>query len=115
MSYASLLINLCDILAFTETGAFDTYGQPVKTWAFKVVGGVTYEDLLCRHVTGKGREIKVGQETHIIYDQLFLEDIDITVQDRVIIDSKTYQIIDVLFRQDGIGSHHKEAYLEIVE
>jgi len=109
MAYSDLLINLCDIQSFTETGAVDAYGQPVKTWA------TIYTDEPCRHVTGKGREIKVGQEVHIIYDQLFLNDIVVNVQDRVIIGTETYQIVDVLFRQDGIGSHHKEAYLEIVE
>lgn len=108
MSYTDLLINTCDIQRFTD-GAVDAYGQPTKTWA------TIFNDEPCRHVTGKGREIKVGQEVHLIYDQLFLEDIAVTVQDRVIIDSKTYQIIDLLFRQDAVGSHHKEAYLEIVE
>jgi len=56
----------------------------------------------------------VGQETHIVYDELFVGDIDVTVQDRVIIDSETYQIVDILFAQDGIGSHHKQLFLEIV-
>ena len=119
MAYDSLLINTCNIISFTEDGTFDIYRQPNKSWDIKVVDGVTYEGLPCRHISGKGREIKIGQEVHLIYDQLFVEDIDITVQDRVIIDPlgapKTYQIIDVLFRQDGVGSHHKEAYLEIVQ
>ena len=109
MAYSDLLINICDIQRFTETGAYDTYGQPVKVWAD------IYTDEPCRHVTGKGREIKVGQEVITIYDQLFLEDIDVTVQDRVIIGTETYQIVDVLFRQDGVGGHHKEVYLEIVK
>ena len=109
MAYTDLLINTANIQRFTETGVYDAYGQPVKTWAN------IHTDEPCRHVTGKGREVKVGQETHIIYDQLFLEDIDVTVQDRVIIGTETYQIVDVLFRQDGVGSHHKQAYLEIVE
>ena len=108
MGYADLLINLCNIQRFTEAGTYDAYGQPVKTWAN------IHTNEPCRHVTGKGREIKIGQEVHIIYDQLFLEDIDVTVQDRVIIDTKTYQIVDILFRQDGVGDHHKQVYLEIV-
>ena len=113
MSFASLLINTCDILEFTETGVYDAYGQPVKTWAVKG----TYADIDCRYVTGKGKEIKVGQEVHIVYDQVFLEDIDVTVQDRVRIPATigdTYQIIDVVFRQDGVEGHHKQAYLERV-
>jgi hypothetical protein len=108
MAYADLLINECDIQRFTEAGTYDAYGQPVKTWAD------IYTDEPCRHITGKGREIRVGQEVHTVYDQLFVGNIDITVQDRVIVDSETYQVVDVLFRQDGVGSHHKEAYLEIV-
>ena len=108
MSYADLLINECDIQRFTEDGTYDAYGQPNKTWAD------IYTDEPCRHVTGKGREIRIGQEVHIVYDQLFVGDLVITVQDRVIIDGDTYQIIDVLFRQDGVSSHHKQAYLERV-
>jgi len=114
MAYSDLLINTCDILEFTETGAYDAYGQPVKTWAIKV----PYADIDCRHVTGKGREVKVGQEVHLVYDQVFVSDIDITVQDRVRIPATTgdiYQIVDVSFRQDGVGSHHKQAYLERVQ
>jgi len=33
----------------------------------------------------------------------------------VIIDTVTYQIIDVVFRKDGLDSHHKELYLEVVK
>lgn len=108
MTYSSLLINTCDIQRFTE-GAADDYGRPSKTWTN------LHEDEPCRHVTGKGREVKVGQEVIIIYDELFVGDIDITAQDRVIIDSETYQVLDVIFRQDQIGAHHKHCYLEIVK
>ena len=108
MSFDSLLINACDIQRFSE-GAADDYGTPIKTW------DTIHTDEPCRHVSGKGREVKVGQEVVIIYDQLFVGDIDITVQDRVIIDSVTYQVVDVVFTQDGIGSHHKECYLEVVK
>ena len=108
MTFATLLINTCDILRFTE-GAADNYGIAVKTWA------VLHDHEACRYVSGKGREVKIGQEVHIIYDELYIADIDVTVQDRVIIDSETYEVVDVLFRQDGIGGHHKHLYLEIVK
>jgi len=114
MTYDSLLINECDIQEFTITDT-DDYGQHIKDWQIKVVDGVSYEDIPCRHVSGKGREVKVGQEVHIIYDELFVGDIDVIVQDRVIIDSETYQVVDVLFAQDGIGAHHKRLFLEIVK
>jgi hypothetical protein len=38
----------------------------------------------------------------------------VTVDDQVIIDLETYNIIDVLFRQDLVNGHHKECYLEVV-
>ena len=108
MTFANLLIDTCDIQRFTE-GAIDDYGQPSKTWE------TLHEDEPCRHVSGKGREVKIGQEVVIIYDELFVGDIDITEQDRVVIDTVTYQIVAVVFRKDGIGSHHKQCYLEVVK
>ena len=63
MTYDSLLIDTCTIQRFTE-GAADDYGQPAKTWSN------LHEDEPCRHVTGKGREIKIGQEVVIIYDEI---------------------------------------------
>ena len=108
MTFDSLLINECDIQEFTETGT-DDYGRPTGNWT------PTYENEPCRHVSGKGREIKVGQEVVIIYDELFLGDVEITEQDRVVIDTVTYQVLSVLFRQDGFGAHHKHCFLEIVK
>ena len=107
MTFANLLIDTCEIQRFTE-GAADDYGHPAKTWA------AIHEDEPCRHVSGKGREVKVGQEVVIIYDTLFVGDIDVTPQDRVVIDCETYQVLDVVFRKDSVGSHHKELYLEVV-
>lgn len=114
MTYNSLLVNLCNILAW-ESIRDDDYGQPEKTWPIKVVDGISYENIPCRHVSGKGREIKVGQEVHIIYDELYIGNIDVIVQDRVFMDSETYEVVDVLFSQDGIGNHHKKLFLEIVK
>jgi len=115
MTFDSLLINECDIQEFTVAPAPDDYGQPIKTWQIKVVDGVSYDDIPCRHVSGKGREVKVGQAVIIIYDELYVGNIDVTVQDRVIIDSETYEVVDVLFSQDGIGDHHKQLYLVLVK
>ena len=108
MSFDSLLINTCDILRFTE-GAQDDYGTPVKTW------DTLHSDVPCRHISGKGREIKIGAEVVIVYDELILSDIDVTEQDRVVIGSNTYGILSVVFRQDGIGTHHRHLYMEIVK
>jgi len=108
MTFDGLLIHTCDIERFAE-GAGDHYGRPAKTWA------TLYDDEPCRHVSGQGREIKVGQEVVIVYDQLFVGDIDITEQDRVVIDTVTYQVLSVVFREDGFGAHHKQCYLEVVK
>jgi len=108
MTFENLLINTCTIERFGE-GVADAYGIKAKTWT------ATYTDEPCRHVSGKGREVRVGQETHIIYDELFVGDIDVTVQDRVIIDTETYQVVDMLIPQDGVGVHHKQLFLEIVK
>lgn len=108
MAFETLLINTCDIERFTE-GAADSYGTPVKAWA------VEHANEPCRHISGKGREVRIGQEVVIVYDQLFVGDIDITEQDRVIIDTVTYQVLAVVFRQDGFGAHHKQCYLEMVK
>jgi len=108
MTFASLLIDTCDIERFAA-GAQDAYGTPAKAWA------VLHNDIDCRHVSGKGREIKIGAEVVIVYDELFVNDIDVTEQDRVIIGGVTYNILSVVFRQDGVGGHHKQLYLEVVK
>ena len=108
MTFANLLIHTCDIERFTE-GVADAYGIPDKTWA------VLYDDEPCRLVSGKPIEIRIGQEVVIVSDQLFVGDIDITEQDRVIIDTVTYQVLSVVFREDSFGAHHKECFLEVAK
>lgn len=108
MTFENLLIHTCDIERFTE-GAADDYGTPSKVW------DVLHDDQPCRHVSGKPIEIRVGQEVVIVSDQLFVGDIDVTEQDRVVIDTVTYQILAVVFRNDGFGAHHKECFLEVVK
>lgn len=108
MSYDSLLINLCDILRFTE-GAQDAYGNPIKTWA------IVYDDEPCRWSTPSNKEVKVGAEVVIADLQLFLGDgVVITEQDRVILNAKTYEILSASNRQNGIGNHHVECLLRTV-
>lgn len=108
MSYTSLLINTCTIRRYTE-GAQDAYGNPSRTWADHLT------DEACRWSEPKNNEIKVGAEV-LIYDlDLFLGDVDVTVQDRVVLDSVTYEILGVKDRQDGAGNHHKELAIRTVE
>jgi hypothetical protein len=107
LSYSDLLINTCTVRRFTE-GAADAYGNPVKTWADHLT------DIACRYSEPKNNEIKVGAEV-LIYDlDLFLEDVDVTVQDRVVLDSETYEILGVKDRQNGSGVHHKELAIRTV-
>jgi len=108
MTFANLLIHTCDIERFSE-GAADAYGTPAKTWT------ATYENEPCRLCSGKPIEIRIGQEVVVVSDQLFVGDIDITEQDRVIIDTVTYQVLAVVFREDSFGAHHKECFLEVVK
>ena len=108
MSYDSLLINECDIYRFAA-GAQDAYGNPVKTW------NLLHDDEPCRWSTPKNREVKVGAEVVLADLQLFLGDVDITEQDRVILDTgATYEVLSAADRQDALSNHHVEALLRTV-
>lgn len=61
-----------------------------------------------------GREIKVGAEVVQAEYLLYIEDVDITEQDRVVLDGVTYDVLLVDERQDGVGIHHKECWLRAV-
>ena len=104
MSYTSLLVNTCTIRRYTE-GAQDAYGTPVKTWG----DHLTNEP--CRLMISGGREIKVGAEVVLSNHRLYLQDIDITERDRVVIGTVTYEILLISDRQDAISDHHIEADL----
>ena len=108
MSYDSLLINTCTIRRFTD-GATDAYGNPARTWADHLVNQP------CRQVYGKEVEIKVGAEVCIVYDELFVKDIDVNIWDRVVIGADTYDIVSVVRRQDSTGGHHRQCYLQRVD
>lgn len=108
MSYTSLLINTCTIQRFTD-GAADAYGNPARTWADHLV------DEPCRQIYGKGTEVKVGAEVVIIYDELFLENVDVKVWDRAVIGGVTYNIVSVVQRQDSSAQHHKHCFLQRVD
>ncbi len=108
MSFDSLLINTCDILAFT-VGAPDAYGNLVKTWV------TVYDDELCRWSTPSNREVKVGAEVVIADLQLFLGvNTVISEQNRVILDGATYEVLSAADRQNGSANHHVECLLRSV-
>lgn len=106
MSYASLLIHTCTIQRFTE-GIPDAYGNPILAWADHLV------DEPCRLVAAPGREIKVGAELVIADYKLFVEDIDITEQDRVVLSGLTYEVLLIQTYADDAVDHHKQCWLRI--
>lgn len=107
MGFEDLLINTCTVRRYTE-GAQDDYGNPAEVWADHLV------DQACRLMATNGREIKVGAEVVIADYKLFIADVDITEQDRVVVDSVTYEVLLVADRQDGDNTHHKECYMRAV-
>lgn len=107
MSFDDLLINTCTVRRYTE-GAAGDYGTPAKTWTDHLT------DQACRLMATNGRETKVGAEVVIADYKLFIADVDITEQDRVVIDSTTYEVLLVADRQDSDDVHHKECYLRVV-
>ena len=103
----SLLTDTCSIERFTSV-AVDTYGAPVKTWASHLAS------VPCRLVSTNATEVKVGAEVVIADYVLFIKDVDVTEQDRVVSGSVTYEILVVKFRKDATGIHHKELLLRAV-
>ncbi len=106
MSYTSLLIGTCTVQRYTE-GAADDYGNLTLTWADHLT------DEACRLQAARGREIKVGAEIVIADYKLFLGDVDITEQDRVVIGSLTYEILLVEDYDDSVTGHHKQVWMRI--
>ena len=106
MAYTDLLIQTCTIRRYTD-GGMDDYGKPIKTWAGYLIKP-------CRLVAGSGREVKVGAEVVVSNFRLFLEDVDVTERDRVVVGGDIYEVVLVSDRQDGSGVHHKECDLIVV-
>ena len=108
MSYTSLLINTCDIERYGAPTE-DNYGQPILVWAPHLPNEA------CRLMATTGRELKVGAELVIADYKLFLGNVDITEQDRVIVGTRTYEVLLVTDKQDDTGSHHKECFMRIAK
>jgi len=87
----------------------DGYGTPAKVFADWL------PDIPCRWSTPVNREFKVGAEVVLADLLLFVEDIDITEQDRVVIGTATYEVLSVMRRQDSASGHHKEVLLRTVK
>ena len=111
MSYADLLIETCTVYEFGE-GGLSPYGIPEKTWTIRL------DDTPCRlsrpRFGGPGHEVKVGAEVVIAPYTLFVGDIDISEQERVVKDGVTYEILLVEEKEDNFGTHHKECLVRTV-
>ncbi len=107
MSFASLLINTCTVQRNTP-GAGNDYGWPAESWADHL------PDIDCRIMPLEGVELRIGAEVVIAEYKLFLNDVDITEQDRVVLDSITYEVLLVKDIQNGVSDHHKECMLRAV-
>ena len=107
MSYATLLIDVCNVSRYTE-GLPDAYGNPALTWADHLT------DEPCRLTTPTGREVMVGAQLVVADYLVFLGDVDVTEQDRITIDLVSYEVLLVADRQDGFRPHHKEAFVRTV-
>ena len=108
MSYASLLINTCTTRRYPAGGAVDAYGTPAKVFADFLVA------IPARWSTPNNREVKVGAEVVLADLQLFLNDVDVTEQDRVVLNGATFEVMSASRRQDGVGDHHMECLMRTV-
>jgi len=108
MSFTSLLIDTCDIERYTNSGD-DDYGQPTEVWAAE------HSAQACRLMSTKGREVRIGAEVVVSDWKLFIADIDVTEQDRVLLGGEYYDIILVQPRADSTTGHHLELVLLKVE
>ena len=115
MSYISLLINTCTITR-DMPGVQDAYGNPVETFTTHLA------DQACRIQARAGQEARVGAEVVIADYKLFLEDIDVAEQDRVLVPGfippfpvgVRFEILMVEDRQNGTGTHHKECAMRLI-
>ena len=96
------------VLGTSYIVSFDSYGVPVKAWANYLVAEP------CRWSTPSNREVKVGMEVVIADLQLFLNNVVVTEQDRVILGIATYEILSSALQQNGTGAHHRECLLRTV-
>ena len=108
MSYTSLLIDSCTVSRYTE-GTRDSYGKPARTWADHLTAQA------CRLTTPTGREVQVGVEVVIADYLLFMQDVDVTEEERIISGGVTYEILLVKIRQDGVDDHHRELFLRTIK
>ena len=107
MSYTDLLVHTATTQRAT-LGVSDAYGNAVKTWADNLV------NTPCRFAQQSGRQIWTGAQEELVDFKVFWGDVDITEEDRIVKDGKTYKVLLVASVSDGEGTHHKEAQVQIL-
>lgn len=107
MAFVDLLINRCTVRRWEDAGT-DDYGNPIKDW------GDHLTNQACRLMAGAGREVTIGAEVVIADYKLFIQNVEITERDRVIVDDVTYEVLLVADRQDSTEKHHKACYMRVV-
>ncbi len=83
------------IQSYTE--ALDAVGQPIKTWADKLVTGEILVDIGATIGMSSGEEVKLKDKTYAIstHKILLRGNYTVTEKDRVVIDSITFDILSV--------------------
>jgi hypothetical protein len=105
MSFDSLLINTCTTRRYVA-GIPDAYGNAILAWADELVGEP------CRISYPSGKQIQRGTEIVPVDMVLFLNDVNVTEADKVLVDTVEYEILFVARIQNGFGGHHLELSLK---
>ena len=107
MSFADLLISTCTVQRFVSGGT-DEWGNPTGTWTDHLTNQP------CRINAGAGKEVLIGAEVVVADYKMFIKNVDITEQDRVISDGVTYEVLLVSVREDSTTQHHKACWMKAV-
>lgn len=106
MSFEDLLVHVAEIQRFTVASS-DAHGNPVKTWTD------TYATQACRIGKTNGRQLTNGGQVVLVDQIMYVPDIDITEDDRVIWEGQTYKVLLVDHVADSTTAHHhKEVSLQ---
>lgn len=111
MGFVDLLIHTCTTKRFAE-GAAGDYGAPTKTWSDNLVNQACRLEAPAGAIGG--REVNVGAEVVVADHRLFIENVDITEQDLVVIGGITYEVLLVEDFCDSTSVHHKRCWLRVV-
>ena len=107
MSFTDLLVHTCDIQRFTIAST-DAHGNPVKTWANH------YTAQACRISAMSGKQMWNGAQLEQV-DQIIdvSGTVDITEEDRVVLEGVTYKVLLVDHAHDSTPIvHHYTVHLQ---